>query len=107
MKKSHAFFHTKNGGIFMKLTSGYMIKEIAGNFVIVPVGQNVVDYKNLLQTNETGAFILQEIKENIPYDKIVEHLMLKYEANEEERDIIKDDLNEFLYYAKKNNLIED
>ena len=50
---------------------------------------------------------LQEIKENIPYDKIVEHLMLKYEANEEERDIIKDDLNEFLYYAKKNNLIED
>ena len=90
----------------MKLTSGYMIREIAGNFVVVPVGESVIDYKELLHTNESGAFIFESIRQGMSYEQLLNAMAIKYEANEEEITILQRDLDAFLSEAYEQNLLE-
>lgn len=89
----------------MKIADGYMLKEIAGNFVVIPIGQNIVDYKSMLHLNETGAFIWKQIDEGSDYTKIVDALMKEYEATEEERTIITSDLDEFILQMNSMQLL--
>lgn len=91
----------------MKLTDGYAIREIAGNFVAVPIRQHIIDFNNRLDTNESGAFILKEIHAGLSYEQIIKDMTVKYKATEDEIPILRNDLNDFLYQAKLAHLIED
>lgn len=89
----------------MKIKEGYMLKEIAGNFVAIPVGQNIVNYKGMLHLNESGVFIWNLLKEGITYEDLLQKIILEYEAQEEEQSIIQKDLDEFLDKAKAFDLL--
>lgn len=91
----------------MKIADGYMLKEIAGNYVVIPVGQNVVDYKSMLHLNETGAFIWKQLENNCTYNEVVDALMKEYEATEQEKEIIVNDLNEFLAHMNSMQLLTE
>lgn len=87
----------------MTLTSGYAITNIGGNFIAVPV----CPHERVLRTNEVGGFILDEIKNGYTYDEILEHMAIKYEAQEDEMDMLVSDLDDFLYQARTYHIIED
>ena len=44
----------------MKIKEGFILKEIAGSFVVVPVGEDVVDFSVLLFLNQR-AYTLEEL----------------------------------------------
>lgn len=85
----------------MKVKENYMLREIAGNFVVIPVGQNVADYKNMLHLNETGVFLWNELQNEISFDELLNRMAVKYEASENEVSILEKDLNEFLDKLRK------
>lgn len=85
----------------MKVKENYMLREIAGNFVVIPVGQNVADYKNMLHLNETGVFLWNELQNEISFDELLKRMAVKYEASEDEVSILEKDLNEFLDKLRK------
>lgn len=91
----------------MKLKEGYMLKEIAGNHVAIPVGQNIVDYKEMLHLNKTGVFIWKLLKEDITYEDLLDKMTVEYEATQEEQEILKKDLDEFLETIKTLDLFEN
>ena len=80
----------------MKLKENYMLREIAGNFVVIPVGQNVVDYKNMLHLNETGVFLWNALQNEITFETLLKNMTVEYDASEDEISILEKDLNEFL-----------
>ena len=41
----------------MKIREGFILKEIAGSYVVVPVGDDLVDFSLMITINETGAFL--------------------------------------------------
>ena len=47
----------------MKIKEGFILKEIAGSYVVVPVGDDLVDFSLMITTNETGAFLFNLISE--------------------------------------------
>ena len=85
----------------MKVKENYMLREIAGNFVVIPVGQNVADYKNMLHLNETSVFLWNELQNVISFDELLKRMAVKYEASEDEVSILEKDLNEFLDKLRK------
>lgn len=85
----------------MKVKENYMLREIAGNFVVIPVGQNVADYKNMLHLNETSVFLWNELQNEISFDELLKRMAVKYEASENEVSILEKDLNEFLDKLRK------
>lgn len=89
----------------MKMKSDYLLKEIVGNYVVIPVGQNIVDYKKILHLNQTGAFICKCLEEEITYEDLLNKLYIEYEAEEEDKAIIQSDLDEFLKCAEEGGLI--
>lgn len=91
----------------MKLKENYMLREIAGNFVVIPVGQNVVDYKNMLHLNETSVFLWNELQNDITFETLLKSMAIKYEATEEEVPILEKDLNEFLDQLRKMELLTE
>jgi hypothetical protein len=42
----------------MKIKSGYIMREVADNYVVVPTGQATVDFNGMITLNETGAFFV-------------------------------------------------
>jgi len=41
----------------MKVKEGYMLREVAGNSVVVAVGKATLDFNGLITLNSTGTFL--------------------------------------------------
>ena len=41
----------------MKIKDGYMVREVAGSQIVVPVGERTVDFNGIITLNETAAFL--------------------------------------------------
>lgn len=90
----------------MRLQEGYLLKEIAGEYVLFPFGQNVVDYKNILSVNKTGKFIIDKLQKDISYDKLLQCIVNEYEAEgDEEVQILRADMEAFLQMLQVQGLL--
>ena len=79
----------------MKIRDTYLLKEAGGSYFLFPVGQNAVDFKRMLELNETGYYIANQLLNDISYDDLLKKIVEEYEASEEEICILKEDLNLF------------
>lgn len=68
----------------MKIRTGFMMREVAGKFVAVPVGVGAGNFKGMLQTNKTGAFLWELLKEEQTKDSLVKAMLEHYEMTEEQ-----------------------
>ena len=41
----------------MKIKNDFIVKEISGSTVVIPVGNRVADFNGMLKLNETGVFL--------------------------------------------------
>lgn len=91
----------------MKLSEQYMVQEIMDSYVMLPVGQNVVNFKNVLQLNETGFYIVSKLQTGIGYDELVQAMKEEFEATNEEMSIIRTDLDRFLKQLREAEALEE
>ena len=64
----------------MKLSPDYLLREIAGEYLLVPVGAN--DGKaGLVQLNELSAFILSHLDGQKTVDDIADAILAEFEAD--------------------------
>ena len=45
----------------MKIREGFLLRNVAGNNVVVPIGQATLDFNGMMSLNETGAFIFSKM----------------------------------------------
>ena len=41
----------------MKIKEGFILREVAGNYIVVAVGSAVKQFNGVITLNETGAFL--------------------------------------------------
>lgn len=88
----------------MKIKKGFLLKEIAGSFVVVPVGEDLVDFSLMITINETGAFLWNCLAEDKTDEQLVELLKSEYEGATDEQ--LASDVAEFVALLKENNIVE-
>ncbi len=88
----------------MKIKEGYVLKDIAGSFVVVPVGDNIVDLSSMITVNETGAFLWSLLENDADVDYMCEMVLKEYEGAPEEE--VKNDIAEFVNVLKEKNILE-
>lgn len=87
----------------MKISSNYVIREIAGDYIIVPIGQAVFDFQGLITVNEIGAFIWKLLQENdLTLNEIETAIKDEYEV---ESSIVKKDVIDFLNQLIKYRIL--
>jgi len=88
----------------MKIRNGFILKEIAGNHVVVPVGEDLVDFSSMITTNETGAFLWEKLKNDVTTEELCESIMAEY-AGVTREDALSD-IEEFVKVLKEKNILE-
>ncbi len=86
----------------MKLNDNFILKNIAGSSVVLPVGEEAVKIKGMITLNEVAEFIWKKIESGAEYEEILGSLINEYNAPE---DVIKKDLDDFLNTLKEKNII--
>jgi len=88
----------------MKIKDGFILKEIAGSFVVVPVGDDLVDFTLMITTNETGAFLWNCLSEDRSEQELVTMLKAEYEGADDAQ--LEADVAEFVATLKENSVLE-
>ncbi len=77
----------------MRVKSGYILREVAGNYIVVAVGEEAVDFNGLITTNETGAFLWEKLSNNISEQELIDAMLQEYEVDEK---IAAEDISLFI-----------
>ena len=86
----------------LKIKDGFLLKEVAGTFVIVPVGENLIDFSAMITVNETGSFLWQHLKNETTVEELAEKLTKEYDIDFE---TAKADTQDFVNILKENKII--
>ena len=87
----------------MKIKEGFLLKNVADSFVIVPTGANIVDFSAMITLNETGAFLWENLKNDTTEAELTEALMAEYDVDEK---TATEDVAEFVNVLKDKKVIE-
>lgn len=68
----------------MKIKEGFMLRSVADNYVVVPIGKEAADFNGMITLNETGAFMWQCLEEGCTKEELVEKVLKEYEAEKEQ-----------------------
>jgi len=88
----------------MKIKEGYILREVAGNNIIVAVGGESVTFDGIKTLNETGAFLWRNIEKGMDEEMLVKAMLDEYEVDEQ---TAKTDVKEFVSLLINNGLVEN
>lgn len=80
----------------------FIISEIAGEYILVPVGEAAKIFHGLASLNETGVFLWKLLGTQRTRNEIYDCFAKEYELTEEES---KRDVDEFLEPAIREHII--
>ena len=86
----------------MKISEGFVLKNIAGTYVVVPVGENTVSFKAIITLNETGAFLWEHLQKECTEETLLESMLKEYNV---EKEIAAADIKEFIQKLEKATLL--
>lgn len=67
----------------MKINPNFIAREIAGELVIVPIGDSSMPETGLISANEVGAFIWHQLENGKEIDAIVAAILDEFDVDEE------------------------
>lgn len=88
----------------MKLLETYLPRKVFDQYVLLPVGQKVIENKNIIKINETGYIIAQKLISETDYDSLLASLVEEFEATDDEIPAVEDTLDAFLLMLKDKNV---
>lgn len=87
----------------MKIKEGFILRNVAGNNVVVPIGHNSVDFNGMISLNDTGAFLFEKMLQDISREDLIKAVVEEYEIDEE---LAKTDVDNFIEKVKGEGLFE-
>ena len=69
----------------MKIKDGYMLRSVAGQQVVLPVGQNM-DIDVMITLNDTGAFLWKCLETETTQAQLVDAVLAEYDISAEDAD---------------------
>ena len=87
----------------MKIKSGFMLRQIAGSWIVVPLGARVVEFNGLISLSETSAIIWEMIEASASREEIIHRIISEYDID---RETVEKDYDAFINEAVEKGLIE-
>ena len=82
----------------MKVSKEFVLREIAGDYIIIPTGKTVLEFNGLITVNEVGVSLWKMLQEEATFEELVKGVLDEYDVEEA---VARKDIQEFL-----NRLIE-
>ena len=65
----------------MKIKEGFLLREVAGQAVVIPVSA-AMELNGMITLNETGAFLWKAMQEETTEEALVQALLGEYDVDE-------------------------
>lgn len=88
----------------MKIKDSYVLRSVAGENLIVPVGGNNINFNSAMTLNETGAFLWQLLTADTTRDALIGAMTKEYDID---ADTAKKDIDIFITSLKEHSILED
>ena len=87
----------------MKIKKGFVVREVGGENVVVPVGEMSKVFHGMINLNETGAFLWKFFSEEHTIDEGVAALLGEYDVEES---VARADVEKFAETIEGNGFTE-
>ena len=87
----------------MKIKEGFILRNVAGSFVVVPIGDATIDFNGMMNLNETGAFLFEKMIDGTTREDLIKALTEEYEVDDE---TAAKDVDLFIEKVEKEDLFE-
>lgn len=89
----------------MKASNQFILRSIAGEHLLIPVGDAAMSVKGLIALSESGLLLYQKMKESCTREELVSALVGEYDVAEE---VAQADVDAFLNQMRGlKMLVED
>ena len=89
----------------MKLSENFVLKNIAGENVVMPVGEAVGKINGMIKLNPSAKVIWESLESNKDFDGILEEM--KNNFNGVDDATLRDDINYFLNKLREHEILVD
>lgn len=59
----------------MRVDKEFVLREIAGDYIIIPTGKTVLEFNGLITVNEVGVSIWNMLQKEVTFDKLVQGIL--------------------------------
>ena len=77
----------------MRVEKEFVLREIAGDYIIIPTGKTVLEFNGLVTVNEVGVSLWKMLQEEVTFEELVAGILEEYDVDEA---VAAEDIREFL-----------
>ena len=87
----------------MKIKNDFILREVAGSYVVVPVNDRTMDFNGMINLNETGALLFEILQKGAEKPELVSRMLEEYEVSAER---VEADIDKFIQKLKDADVLE-
>ena len=88
----------------MKIKDGYMLRSVAGQNVVVPIGAAAVDFNGMISLNDSGALLWQILAQGATEAELKAALLETYDVDEARAEA---DVSAFVSRMREANFLDE
>ena len=88
----------------MKIKDTYVLRSVAGENLVVPVGGNNINFNSAMTLNETGAFLWNLLANGTTCEELISAMTKEYSVDV---DTASKDIDTFISVLKEHSILED
>lgn len=86
----------------MKIKEGFIVKQVAGKYVVVSVGEEALNFNLIIHLNESGKLLFETLKEGATEEELIKLLLDTYDVDEQRA---KQDVFSFVSILKEKGIL--
>lgn len=87
----------------MKIKNDFVLRKVADSYVVVPVNSLTLDFNGVMNLNETGAFLFEQLQNGIEKEELVCKMLDEYDVTKEKASA---DIDAFISKLKDADVFE-
>lgn len=94
----------RKGLKFMKIKDGYVLRQVAGNSIVIAVGDEALNFNGIITINGAGTFLWEKLINGADKDTLLRAMLSEYDIDETTASA---DIDEFLLKLKNADLLTE
>lgn len=87
----------------MRVEKEFVLREIAGDYIIIPTGSTVLEFNGLITVNEVGVTLWKMLQKEVTMEQLVSGILEEYDVEEA---VAREDIQEFLNTLEKGGILK-
>ncbi len=88
----------------MKIKDGYVLRQVAGNSIVIAVGDEALNFNGIITINGAGTFLWEKLINGADKDTLLRAMLSEYDIDETTASA---DIDEFLLKLKNADLLTE